>query len=57
MTTVMIIVCIVACAGVILAIVGHLGTGIALDRTWRERIERHHAWRRRWSRQTHRVTG
>jgi adenosyl cobinamide kinase/adenosyl cobinamide phosphate guanylyltransferase len=57
MTTVLIIVCIAFCAGVILAIVGHLGTGIALDRIWRERIDRHHARRRRWSRRTQDVTG
>jgi len=52
MTTVLIIVCIVFCAGVVLAIVGHLGIGIALDRMWRERIDRHHESRRRWSDQT-----
>jgi hypothetical protein len=47
MTTVLIIVCIVFCVGVVLAIVGHLGYGIASDRAWRGRIRRHHARRAR----------
>lgn len=45
MTTVLIIICIVFCAGVILAIVSHLGAGIAGDHGWRKRIHRHHAAR------------
>jgi adenosyl cobinamide kinase/adenosyl cobinamide phosphate guanylyltransferase len=52
MTTLMTIVTIVFCIGVVFAIVGHLGIGVALDRNWRERIARHHEARRRWSRQT-----
>lgn len=47
MTTVLIIVCILFCVGVVIAIVGHLGTGIAADKGWRARINRHHAARRR----------
>lgn len=47
MTTVLIIVCILFCIGVVLAIVGHLGSGIASDKTWRGRIGRHHARRAR----------
>ncbi len=35
MTTVLIIVCIVLCIGVVLAIVGHLGVAIPLDKQWR----------------------
>jgi ABC-type dipeptide/oligopeptide/nickel transport system permease subunit len=50
MTTVLIIVCIVACAAVILAVLGFLGFGIAEDKTWRARIRRHHATRGRHSR-------
>ena len=46
MTTVLIIVCIVFCVGVVVAIVGHLGAGIADDRSWRRRIGRRHAARR-----------
>jgi hypothetical protein len=49
MTTLMTIVTIVFCVGVVFAIVGHLGIGIALDRNWRERIWRHHDARRRRS--------
>lgn len=45
MTTVLIIVCIVFCVGVVVAIVGHLSHGVASDRGWRRRIERHHARR------------
>lgn len=47
MTIVLIIVCIIFCVGVVLAIVGHLGYGIAEDHSWRRRIERHHRTRRR----------
>lgn len=47
MTTVLIIVCIVVCIGVVLAIVSHLGVGIARDRAWRGRIRSHHARRGR----------
>lgn len=46
MTTVLIIVCILFCIGVIAAIVGHLGYGIARDKHWRLRIHRHHRARR-----------
>jgi hypothetical protein len=42
MTTVLIIICIVFCIGVVLAIVSHMGYGIAADRGWRRRIHRHH---------------
>ncbi len=45
MTTALIIVCIVFCIGIVVAIVGHLGVGIAADKTWRTRIRRHHARR------------
>jgi hypothetical protein len=45
MTTVLIVVCIVLCIGVFVAIVGHLGHGIAEDRSWRARMSR-----RRWTR-------
>lgn len=47
MTTVLIIVCILFCIGVVLAIVGHLGFGITHDRAWRIRINRVHRGRRR----------
>ena len=47
MTTVLIIVCAVFCIGIVLAIVGHLGAHVAIDRRWRGRIHRHHAERRR----------
>jgi hypothetical protein len=43
MNTVLIIVCILACIGVILAIATHLGWAIPRDKTWRGRIRRHHA--------------
>lgn len=46
MTTVLIIVCIVLCIGVVLATVGHLGIGIAQDKSWRARIRRYHGTRR-----------
>lgn len=42
MTTVLIIVCILFCIGVVVGIVGHLGYGIASDKAWRIRITRHH---------------
>ncbi|HET9720135.1 MAG TPA: hypothetical protein VFP55_08670 [Solirubrobacteraceae bacterium] len=42
MTTVLIVLCIVLCVGVILAIVGHLGHGVASDRRWRGRVNRDH---------------
>ena len=42
MTTVLIIVCILFCIGVVLAITGHLGYGIARDRHFRFHIRRHH---------------
>ena len=47
MTTVLIILCIVLCIGVIFAIVGHLGVGVADDRAWCKRIRRHHGSRGR----------
>jgi hypothetical protein len=47
MTTVLIIVCIVACVGVVLAIVGHMGSGIVFDRIWSRRVTRHHHQRGR----------
>lgn len=47
MTTVLIIVCIVACIGVVVGIVGHLGYAITRDRAWRIRIHRHHQARER----------
>ncbi len=53
MTTALIIVCIVACAGIVLAIVGHLGVAVAHDVRWRDRIDRHHRARRT---RRHRVT-
>jgi hypothetical protein len=56
MTTLMTIVTIVFCIGVVFAIVGHLGIGIARDKNWRERIGSHHEARRRWSRRASRVT-
>jgi hypothetical protein len=46
MTTVLIIVCIVFCIGVVFAIVSHMGYGIAADRGWRSRIHRHHESRK-----------
>lgn len=45
MTTVLIIVCIVFCIGVVLAIVSHMGYGVASDRGWRRHVARHHARR------------
>ena len=50
MTTVLIIVCVVLCVLVVLAIVGWLGIGIAGDKSWRRRIQLHHAGRGRRSR-------
>lgn len=47
MTTVLIILCIVLCIGVVVAIVGHLGLGVADDHAWRKRIRRHNARRGR----------
>lgn len=49
MTTALIVICIVCCIAVILAIVTHLGVGIASDKIWRERISRDRfaRWRRR----------
>jgi hypothetical protein len=44
-TTALIIICIAFCVGVVLAIVGHLGVGIVLDKRWRERLPRHYAFR------------
>jgi hypothetical protein len=46
MPTVLIIVCVVLCVGVVLATIGHLGFGIAQDQSWRARIRRYHARRR-----------
>lgn len=42
MTTVLIIICILFCIGVVLAIVGHLGFGIWRDRGWRASVRRQH---------------
>ena len=42
MTTVLIIICILFCIGVVVAIVGHLGYAIVRDEQWRTRIRRHH---------------
>jgi hypothetical protein len=42
MTTVLIIVCILFCIGVVGAIAGHLGYAIVRDKEWRFRIRRHH---------------
>jgi hypothetical protein len=41
-TTVLIIICILLCIGVVVAIVGHLGYAIVRDKQWRIRIRRHH---------------
>jgi hypothetical protein len=41
-TTVLIVVCILFCIGVVLAITGHLGLAIVHDKQWRIRIRRHH---------------
>jgi hypothetical protein len=46
MTTVLIIVCIAFCIGVILAIVGHLGFAIERDMVHRGRLHRYHVTRR-----------
>ena len=46
MTTVLIIVCILACIGVIAGIVGHLGFAITRDRAHRGRIHRYHVSRK-----------
>lgn len=43
MTTVLIIICILFCIGVVVAIVGHLGIAIPGDKRRRERLRRHHA--------------
>ena len=58
MTTALIIVCVVACVGVVVAIVGHLGHGVAKDVGWRRHIERHHRARqaRRSGRRTSATT-
>lgn len=47
MTTVLIIVCIVFCIGVVVAIVGHLGAGIASDVSRRQRVARRFSSRQR----------
>ena len=41
-TTVLVIICILFCIGVIVAVVGHLGWGITRDKAWRFHIRRHH---------------
>ena len=47
MTTALIIVCIVFCIGIVVAIVGHMGYGIAVDkRHRRQRAARRHRRRR-----------
>jgi len=45
-TVVLIIVCVVFCIGIVLGTVGHLGAGIADDKSWRRRIAAHHARKR-----------
>ena len=45
MTTVLIIVCILACIGVILAIVGHMGYAIHRDKERRGWLHRYHVSR------------
>ena len=52
MTTVVIIVLIVLCVGVVVAIVGHLGFGIAEDKAWRTHIRRFHVRRARQGQST-----
>lgn len=47
MTTVLIIVCILACIGVIAAIVGHLGLAITADKARHRGIRRYHLTRTR----------
>ena len=47
MTTVLIIICILFCIGIVIAIVGHLGHGIAADAQWRSRLRRTDAARGR----------
>ena len=45
MTTVLIIVCIVFCIGVIVAIVGHMGFAITRDKAHRGGLHRYHVTR------------
>ncbi len=45
MTTVLIIVCILFCIGVVVAIAGHMGYAIVRDKAWRIGIRRHHSAR------------
>ncbi len=47
MVTVLIIVGILFCIGVVVAIAGHLGYAIVRDKEWRVRIHRHHRARTR----------
>jgi hypothetical protein len=54
MTTVLIIVCVLFCIGVVLAIVGHLGYAIVRDKHWRIGIRRHHQTHRPRSKPTRR---
>lgn len=42
MTTVLIIVCIIFCIGIIVGIVGHLGFAITRDKAHRGRLRRYH---------------
>jgi hypothetical protein len=42
MHTVLIIVCILLCIGIVAAIVTHFGFAINRDKVWRNRIERSH---------------
>jgi hypothetical protein len=42
LTTALIIICILFCIGVVVAITGHLGYGIARDKHWRIRLRHHH---------------
>jgi hypothetical protein len=47
MTTVLIIICVVFCIGVVVGIVGHLGFAIQRDQVRHGRIRRYHLTRRR----------
>ncbi len=52
MTTVLIIVCILFCIGVVVAIAGHMGYAIVRDKAWRIGIRRHHSARSRSERRS-----
>jgi hypothetical protein len=42
MTTVLIIVCVLFCIGIVAAIAGHLGYAITRDKAWRIHVRHHH---------------